>query len=254
MGKTTKAERQAFDALEDAAGAAKIAKKVAKDLSGKQARKLRAAASDAFDVAETSKKAVRKHPTRVRKEAEKATDVVLAATDKALRKVETARADAWRKKAEALEAERRKAERKAAKKAAKASVVEDSIEVDDAELEQVLQEVLVEAALVDALDEVELEEALDELRGDEDEQLVAGLEMVDESELEALEKAVDDVREEARAAAPEDDGVDDETSAESEVEVELAALTVVVLRARARDAGYAGYSRLTKAQLIELLS
>ncbi|MDL9981055.1 hypothetical protein [Microbacterium candidum] len=224
MGKTTKAERQAFDALEDVAGAAKIAKKVAKDLSGKQAKKLRAAASDAFDVADTSKKAVRKHPKRVRKEAEKATDAVLAATDKALRKVEIARAEA----AEAKAVKRAKA---AAKRSRDAEVTVEVVSVD-----------------VITVDDVDAE--LD--------QLVAGLEMVDESELEAIEVVVEEVLDEAgvvdEGAEPVGIGVEGDATDAGDIEVELAALTVVVLRARARDAGYSGYSRLTKAQLIELLS
>src|SRR6185437_12849141 len=101
MAKTTKAERKAFNALEEAAGAATTARRVAKGLPRPEAKRLRSAASDALDVADTSKKAVRRHPKRVRKEAEKATDRVLAATDKALRRADARRADAKAGKADA---------------------------------------------------------------------------------------------------------------------------------------------------------
>lgn len=84
MPKPTKAERKALDALNDAAGAAKTARKVAKDLSGESAKSLRKAAQKAKDVADTSHKAVRKEPKQVRKRAEKVTHRVLQATEEAL--------------------------------------------------------------------------------------------------------------------------------------------------------------------------
>lgn len=84
MAKPTKSERKALDALTDAAGAAKTARKVAKDLSDEPAKSLRKAAEKAKDVAETSKKQVRKHPKQVRKRAEQATNRVLQATEQAL--------------------------------------------------------------------------------------------------------------------------------------------------------------------------
>ncbi len=84
MAKTTKSQRQALHALDDAAGAAKTARKVAKDLTADQARELQKAAATAKKLADTSKKTARKHPKKTRRRAEKATDRVLRATEQAL--------------------------------------------------------------------------------------------------------------------------------------------------------------------------
>lgn len=84
MAKTTKAERKAFDALDEAAAAAKTAKKVAADLPAESSGAVRIAAKKAKDAAKTSKKAVRKHPRKVRRRAEKATEQALTATEAAI--------------------------------------------------------------------------------------------------------------------------------------------------------------------------
>lgn len=236
MPKTTKAERKALDAMEDAAGAAKIARKVAKDLPKGPAKELRAAAADARDVSETSGKTVRKHPQRVRRDAEKATDRVLAATDEALivaaersRLDARKRADEKAAKAQELAAKAERAQRRAAEAARAAA------------------EAAAEAAIV--------EELVDE----SEDGILAEVVVYD---IAAEDDPVPDVDASAAAAPGASDTSADAATAASGDPAStgdvprgaLSSSTVAQLRERARAEGRSGYSRLTKAQLIALLS
>src|SRR4029079_18678229 len=116
MSKTTKPERKAIAALEDAAAAAKFAKQVSKTLAGKHAQNLRAAGDEAKDATDVSKKAIRKIPKKVAKRADKAADAALAATESALAR-DQQKAGAKAEKAAAKQAAERKAAEKAEKKA-----------------------------------------------------------------------------------------------------------------------------------------
>jgi hypothetical protein len=179
MSKTTKPERRAIAALEDATAAAKFAKQVAKTLDGKQGKKLRAAADEAKSAADVSKKAIRRRPKKVAKRAEKAADIALAATETALSR------------------EQKKAAAKAEKAAAK--VTKGARKKDAAKKDASPEPAESVSAFGPAADEHSLEPA---------------------------------------ETTPTD----------------LDTLTVAALRDRARDEGRTGYSRLTKAQLVELLS
>jgi hypothetical protein len=180
MSKTTKPERRAIAALEDATAAAKFAKQVAKTLDGKQGKKLRAAADEAKSAADVSKKAIRRRPKKVAKRAEKAADIALAATETALSR------------------EQKKAAAKAEKAAAK--VTKGARKKDAAKKDASHEPAESVSAFGPAADEHSLEPA------------------------------------------------------ETTPPTDLDTLTVAALRDRARDEGRTGYSRLTKAQLVELLS
>ncbi len=201
MAKTTKPERRALEAMEDAAAAAKIAKRAAKDLPRKIAKSVKDAAADARDAADVSKKQVRKNPRKVEKRAAKATNAALAATDDAIAKAEKRaekKADAERaaaeKAAEKKAAEKKAAEKKAAEKKKHAAAAPSRTNSTD-------------PAESDAPATVQPAEP------------VASVEIV-------------------QAPAADD----------------LSSLTVAALRDRAKAEGRTGYSRFTKAQLVELLS
>lgn len=204
MAKTTKQERRALEAMDDAAAAAKIAKRAAKDLPRKLAEGLKDVAADARAAADVSKKQVRKDPRKVEKRAAKATNAVLAATDDAI-------AQAEKKAAKAEAAERKAAEAKSAKKAAaQAAKAKPSKapKLPNPEKTPVAGAALSEDDAVEVVD-VELVEA---------------------------------------------EGPDVEVSESAPAVGGLSTLTVAALRARAKSEGRTGYSRLTKAQLVDLLS
>ena len=130
MAKASKAERAAFDAVHDAAAAAKNSRRVAKDLPKKSASRIRDLADDAARASDVSKKAVRKRPKKVEKRVRRATDRLVHATDKAIDKAE-------HKSALAAEAERRKKQAKrteaeAARRAADAEAARLTLEAEAA--------------------------------------------------------------------------------------------------------------------------
>lgn len=195
MPKTTKPERKALSAIEDAAAAAKFAKQAAKTLPDKTAKKVREAAAEAKDAADVSKKAVRKHPAKIAKRAGKAADHALSVTDAAIAKQQK-KADEQRKAAAKKAAEKQKA---AAKKAV--------------EKQKAAEKKSARATAKAAEEPAEFVEVI----------------LVEAGEALVVE-----------APQESDEG--------------LSTLTVATLRARARAEGRTGYSRLTKAQLVELLS
>ncbi|QIG39985.1 hypothetical protein G5T42_11235 [Microbacterium sp. 4R-513] len=211
MAKTTKPERKAIAALEDAAAAAKFAKQVSKTLPGKEAKKLRAAADQAKDAIDVSKKAIRKHPKRVAKRADKAADAALAATETAL---------AREQKKAAAEAEAAVATQNAERNAAEKAAASQTTERNAAEKAAASQTTERNATTKAAKKSVKTDAAAKPSPA-----------------LAEPQTAPDDV------APPEPRGPTD-----------LDTLTVAALRERAKDEGRTGYSRLTKAQLIELLS
>ncbi len=219
MSKTTKAQRKALDAIDDAESAAKKARRVAKTLPGKSAKKLREVAAETVDDVDVSKKAIRKNPRKVAKKANRAEERVRKATRAAVAKAEKKarlRAEAERAAAEAAKAAEdaasRAAEAKALKKAAaKAERAAAKAEQQALEADRVLEAELTSGETgTDAATAVEAEPAVADAPG-----------------------------EHAAAATGSSD---------------LNALTVAQLRERARAAGRTGYSRLTKAELITLLS
>jgi hypothetical protein len=234
MSKTTKVQRKALGAIDDAEAAAKRARKVAKSLPGKSAKKLREVAAETVDDVDVSKKAVMKNPAKIAKKAQLAEQRMREATRVAIAKLE--------KKARA----RAKAQRAAAASARAAEIAEARA----AESKQ-QEKPTADAGRTAAGAEKEVVEA--------DRQLEAAL-------------APEEVGTDAAPAAPPRARGRRSTPAAAPATVtpaartrttrakkapgaaELEALTVVQLRERARTAGRTGYSRLTKSELIALLS
>lgn len=234
MSKTTKPERRAIAALEDAAAAAKFAKQVAKTLPGKQAKKLRAAADEAKSATDVSKKTIRQRPKKVAKRAEKAADSALAATESALSR------------------EQKKAAAKAEKAAAK--VTKGARKKDAAKTDASPQASRGGAAKKRGRDEsIELADLVAPT------ELVAAVVEVEPAEPEPGEpeppqpEPTHESPESGSAFGPAADEHSLEP-AETAPPTDLDTLTVAALRERARDEGRTGFSRLTKAQLVELLS
>ncbi|SIT69805.1 hypothetical protein [Microbacterium sp. RU33B] len=218
MAKTTKHERRALEAMDDAAAAAKIAKRAAKDLPRKLAKDLKDVAADARAAADASKKQVRKDPRKVEKRATKATNAALAATDDAIARAE-------RKAAKAAAAERKAAEAKAAKKAEKDAKKPGKpagkTEKDGKVVTPTKRATSVKPAAIPDT---------------------------------AAPLSEDDARDVVDVEIVEAEGPDVEVSDAAPAPVGLSALTVAALRDRAKSEGRTGYSRLTKAQLVELLA
>lgn len=190
MAKTTKAQRKAVVAIDDAAAAAKQARKVAKTLPGKNAEKLRDVAAVTIGEVDVSKKALRKNPGKIAKRAQRAAERVRKAMRAAIAK-------SARK--ERLRAQNERAAAESARTA------------DD------VKALSSEESMTDAATAASAEPAAAETLTPEPERAP-----------------------EPTASTPPQDA--------------LAALTVAQLRERARATGATGHSRLTKAQLIALLS
>lgn len=245
MAKTTKAERKALEAIDDAAAAAKQAKRVAKELPGKSAKKLRELALDAIDAGVVSKKQLRNKPGKVAKAAARATDRVRKATRAAIAKAENKarlRAEAERAAAEAeraaAEAAARKEEAKALKKAA-------------AKAERAAARAEEEARTADARLDQELVPQDDTRATD------AAAPVTAAAESAAPEAEVDDAAEIRPASRPRratSSRPRTPRTAKVEQAQDLDSLTVAQLRGRAKTAGKVGYSRLSKAELVALLS
>ena len=213
MPKTTKPERKALFALDDAAAASRFANQAAKTLPAKQAKKLRALAKDAKAASDASQKAIRKNPKKIAKRADKVTDRTLKATETALDRQQAKAAE----KAKKLAAERKAAEKKAAAKKAAAAKA--------AEKKAVKKAVPTKAAV-----KTSAQPAATAAPSPAEPELVETI-----TELAPISEAVD---ESVVVVAPE----------------RLDSLSVVALRALAREQGRTGYSRLSKAQLVDLVS
>jgi hypothetical protein len=213
MPKTTKPERKALFALEDAAAAARFAKQAAKTLPAKQAKKLRELAKDAEKASDASKKAIRTRPKKVAKRADKATDRALTAAETALDRRQKKAADAARKQAAERKAAEKKARTAAEKKARRAAEkAERKTAADRKAVPNVVE--VTERQTPPAVDPATVETSTQ--------------------------------------PAPVSDSV--EQPADTPLPRPVSSLTVAALRSLARDQGRTGYSRLTKAQLVELLS
>ncbi|MEZ5188606.1 MAG: hypothetical protein R2723_08400 [Microbacterium sp.] len=218
MAKTTtgKAQRHAREAIDEASTALARAKKATASLSAKQARRLDDYVGDARSAVDVSKKKIARKPRKVAHDAERAAGRLERAVAKAVARAE--RKARLRESARRAAADAERAEREAAERAAEAKALRKAAR--RAQKEAARAELDSQAA---------------------DEALVA--ELTSSGAVEAAGPV------EAARDAP----VAEEPVAASE-RTDLAALTVVELRARARAEGRTGYSRLTKSQLIDLLS
>lgn len=218
MAKTTQATKAAEAALDAAAAAAKDAKRLSKTLPKKDAKKLRSLAAETKDAAQAPKKKLKGKPRKVEKEAIAAIERLDKAVDKA----------------EAMLAARAKAAKKeAAKKAS------DQAKADKKTEKKRITEQKAGAAKADKkTDEKRLRE-----------QKVAAARAAEKSATTTAEPGLYDP-----PPTEQPDEAQTPAAVAPHVDDDLSSLTVVQLRARARDAGHAGFSRYTKAQLIALLS
>lgn len=298
MSKTTKVQRKALDAIDGAEAAAKQARKVAKALPGKSAKKLREIAAETFEDVDVSKKALKKDPGKITKKAQHAEQRVRRATRLAIVKAEKkarARAEAERAAAEsakaAEDAKARAAESKALKKlAAKAERAAAKAEKEAAEADRLLEAALVpddavtDAAAATSAGGTEAEPGTAPKRVVADDVAVPGShEGSDAPEATSAEPPAGSpaapARPRSRRSTPAKAATSGTlakaatsgtpakaaksgtpaprtraTRAKAPAPAELDALTVLQLRERARASGRTGYSRLTKAELIALLS
>ena len=266
MSKTTKAQRTAFDAIDDAAAAAKQARKVAKTLPGKNAKKLREVAAETLDDVDVSKKAIRRAPAKVTKKAQRAEERVRKATRTAIAKAEKKarlRAEAERAAAEAeraaQEAKARNAEAKSLKKlAAKAERAAAKAELDALAADRTLEEQFApQGDDVDAAAAAESSEPAPAAEPEPAAEPAPAAAAPATSKPAASKPAAARKRPTATPAAPKPTAARKRptaTATSAAPPTDLAALTVVQLRERARAAGATGYSRLTKAELVALLS
>lgn len=215
MPQTSKKEQAARAAIDDAAKAAKQARKAAKDFPSKAAKKVRELAAEAEARADVSKKSLRKKPVKVATQAKDAAARVRKATAVALAKVE--RKAALRAEAERAAADAARAEAEAQAQAAAAKALKKAAGKADKAARRAAADADKAVAAIEPQDAPGTEPVPDEPAGTP----------ID----------VRDVPEPEAPAAPN-----------------LALLSVALLRVRARQAGHTGYSRLTKAQLIALLS
>ncbi|WP_279234275.1 hypothetical protein [Microbacterium sp. SS28] len=244
MSQSTKTERKAIAAVQDAAAAAKFAKQVAKTLPAKPAKKLRAFADAAKDAADVSKKAIRKRPEKIAKAADKASARAVTATESALARQQRKAAE----KAKKAAAERKAAEKKAAKKAAaKAAAQKKKGRKRDA-APRAAKPVSVRRTQLTPAPELAGLVAPTEPAQPEPATLEAVISL--EPVAPAPEPAAESAAEPAAPARPRAR----RPRTQAVPVPALDTLTVAALRERARDAGRTGYSRLSKAQLIELLS
>ncbi|TDN92139.1 hypothetical protein [Microbacterium sp. BK668] len=255
MAKTSKRERKAIAALEDAAAAAKFAKQVSKTLPGKHAEKLRAAADEAKGAADVSKKALRKHPKKVTRRADRAADAALVATESALEREQKKAARRAEKAAARQDAERRAAGKAARKKEGTTPSLKEDLSTTDPSpaapattgsegpaLDE-MTDLAAPGELVEAVVEIEPADAPGPGPAD-----APGPGRGDSPDPEVADSPAPDRAGDSAFGPAADEAGQDEPS------LALDTLTVAALRERAKSQGRAGYSRLTKAQLIDLLS
>lgn len=227
MANTKKATRAAEAALDAAAVAAKDAKRLSKTLPKKDAKKLRSLADETKDAAHAPKKKLKGHPRKVEKNAIAAIERLDKAVDKAEAML-AARAKAAQKAGKKKAAEQDKADKKATKQKA----ADDAKAAKKADKKRLAQRVAAtKAAEKNAADSSE-----------------PGLYEIPPVEPHADKHTDEPTQEHTAEAEAVTAG-----AAPSPIE-DLSTHTVAQLRARARDAGHAGFSRYTKAQLIALLS
>ena len=279
MGKTTKAQRKALEAIDHAEAAAKNARKVAKTLPGKNARKLREVAGETIGDVDVSKKALRKNPGKIAKRAHRAEDRVRKATRAAVAKAEEKarlRAQAERAAAEAAkaaeEAKTRAAEAKALKKAAaKADRAAARAEREALEADRLLEQELAPArtetdaaaganapapdsgAKAPAVKAPAVKPAAVKAPAVKPAAAKTPAPRASTAKTPARIATSTSTSTTTRAAAATAPSAPTRKAGAS-APADLSALTVAQLRDRARATGRTGYSRLSKAQLIALLS
>jgi len=289
MGKTTKAQRKALEAIDHAEAAAKNARKVAKTLPGKNARKLREVAGETIGDVDVSKKALRKNPGKIAKRAHRAEDRVRKATRAAVAKAEEKarlRAQAERAAAEAAkaaeEAKTRAAEAKALKKAAaKADRAAARAEREALEADRLLEQELAPArtetdaaaganapapdsgAKAPAVKAPAVKPAA--VKAPAVKPAAVKAPAVKPAAAKTPAPRASTAKTPARIATSTSTSTTTRAAAATapsaptrkagaSAPADLSALTVAQLRDRARATGRTGYSRLSKAQLIALLS
>lgn len=216
MAKSTKAERAARDAVEHAHDVAKRAKKTTRTLPKKSVREVAPYLEEAKAAADVSRKKLTSKPRKTAERAERAARRLEKAVAKAVDKAE--RKALARLEAQRIAEEAQHAERIAAEHAAEAKRLKKQGRAAERAAARAETESAAAAAAL-------------------------------EQELAAPADVVAEV-----TAEPAGEPAPAPASVEELPADDLPARTVVQLRSAARAAGHTGYSRLTKAQLIDLLS